>query len=189
MNQFLAQPALVRSGSWVLSGRRDMLAAAAAGDWGLDGYGSGHQALEEKRQKREDASPTCGWRRSGKSCVPGRHGGGIKTLGLTIKRSGTVPQSKPLLLHVNLSHLRALDQKRRKSGFSALDPPDPGGYKPPPSRAGRLRKKPQKRCWEASLKSLDARLRGHSSVLRKFGPKDGLRVRFWFSFSQCGRTD
>src|SRR5258706_16430697 len=41
-----------------------------------------------------------------------------------------------------------------KSLFTALDPPDPDGYKPPPSRAGRLRKTPQKRCWEASLKSL-----------------------------------
>ena len=97
MNQFLAQPALVDR-ILGLERRRDMLAGRGRGRLGLVDMGLDHQALEKKRQKREDAHPLTSGGGAGNRVSLVRHDGGMKNPRLTIKRSGTVPQSKPLLL-------------------------------------------------------------------------------------------
>ena len=87
---------------------------------------------------------------------------------------------------VNICLPRRGGETAEKLDFGPLDPPDPGGYKPPPSRAGRLRKKPQKRCWEASLKSLRRATQGQTpQSSASSDAKKGFRVRFLVFVQPC----
>jgi hypothetical protein len=69
-----------------------------------------------------------------------------------------------------------------------LDPQDSGGYIAPPSRTGCLRKYPQKRCREASLKSFRTRDSGARASQSSAGSDRGLISGSGFCFCSSSGT-